>query len=134
MGSVIAVNLFHVELAHEGDGICGDDLAGHHDREAGRIRNHKVCRHQLRAFLEPVVNLLARQPDEFAIGVVVAHVKRLPHMALVAHALGFFAESIMEAAEVGQVRYVGHQRFHPRGKFRLLFAPPLGEALLDLAR
>ncbi len=55
-------------------------------------------------------------------------------MALVAYALGFFAENIMETAEVGQVRYVGHQRFHPRGEIRLLFAAPLGEALLDLAR
>src|SRR6185437_7944726 len=39
---VVAMNFLHIELAHEVNRILGDDLPGHHDREAWRIRDDEV--------------------------------------------------------------------------------------------
>ena len=40
---VVAVDLLHVELAHELDGVGLDHLSGHHDREARRVGDHEVA-------------------------------------------------------------------------------------------
>ncbi len=41
-GGVVAVDLLHIQLAHEVDRFLRDHLARHHDREAGRIRDDEV--------------------------------------------------------------------------------------------
>src|SRR6478609_5330594 len=49
---VVAMDLLHIELAHEVDGFLSDDLSWHHDREAGRIRDDKARRDQVGAVLQ----------------------------------------------------------------------------------
>src|SRR3954467_4555075 len=63
---VVAMDFLHIELAHEVDGLLGDDLAGHHDRETGRIRNDEACRYQLWSVLQPSVDLDIGEVDELA--------------------------------------------------------------------
>src|SRR4051794_30701540 len=41
---VEAMDLLHVQLAHERDRLGVDHLPRHHDREAGRVRDHEVRR------------------------------------------------------------------------------------------
>src|SRR6478672_11610428 len=43
-GCLVAVDFLHIELAHEVDGLLRNDLARHHDWEAGRIRDHELRR------------------------------------------------------------------------------------------
>src|SRR3954452_9719229 len=54
---VVAVDLLHIELAHEVDGFLGNHLARHHDRKARRVRNDEVGRDQIRTILEAPVYL-----------------------------------------------------------------------------
>src|ERR1700722_8073693 len=39
---VVAVDLLHIELAHEVDRLLGDDLSRHHDRKAWRIGDNEI--------------------------------------------------------------------------------------------
>src|SRR5438093_13707593 len=64
---VVAVDLLHVELAHERDDFLRNDLAGHHDRKARRVRDHELCRHELRALGQPVVDGLAVELHVFTV-------------------------------------------------------------------
>src|SRR5205085_2767655 len=54
---VVAMDLLHIELAHEVDGFLGDDLTRHHDREARRIRDHEAGGDQLGAGLQATIDL-----------------------------------------------------------------------------
>ena len=131
---VVAVDLLHVELAHERDDLLRDDLARHHDREAGRIRDHELRRDQLRALGEPLVDLLALELDVLDVGGVVGHVVRLAHVPFLGGALRVVAEGVVEALEVGQVRHVLDQRLHPRRKAARSVPAALGEPLVDRPR
>ena len=66
LGRLVTVNLLHIELAHEVDGVLRQHLAGHHDREARRIGNDEVCRHQIRPLFESLVDLGAVERHVFA--------------------------------------------------------------------
>src|SRR5688500_10855351 len=88
LGGAIAVDLLHVELAHEGDRLRRDDLRRDHARKARRVGDHEVCRHELGSVLEPVVDRRARELHELAIGLVVGHEERRAHVARVARAPG----------------------------------------------
>src|SRR5579871_6367276 len=53
---VVAVDLLHIELAHEVDGFLGDHLTGYHDWKAGRIGDDKTRRDQIRTVLQTAVD------------------------------------------------------------------------------
>src|SRR4051794_3935032 len=75
---VVAMDLLHIELAHEVDGFLRDNLAGHHDRKAWRIRNDEVGGNQLRTVLQAPVNLRVRKADVFATTGIIGRVKAAP--------------------------------------------------------
>ena len=83
LGRVVAVDLLHIELAHEVDRFLRDDLPGHHDREAGRIRNDEVGRDQIGTVLQAAVDLRIGQPDVFAAGRVVGGIEAAADVAFV---------------------------------------------------
>ena len=119
---VVAVDLLDVELAHELDRVGLDHLARHHDREAGRVRNHEVRRHERRPLLDAPVDLGALEREVLAPFLAVGHVERGAHVALERRAGRIVAEPVVEAAEVRQVGHVLHQRLDPR--WRTPRAPP----------
>src|SRR3984893_28367 len=56
-GCVVAMDFLHIELAHEVDGLLGDDLPRHHDRETRRIGDHEIGRDEIRAILQARVDV-----------------------------------------------------------------------------
>src|SRR4029077_9938544 len=95
-GGLVTVDLLHIELAHEGDRLVGDDLAGDHDREARWVRNDKVRRDQRRSLLEPLVHLRAVQFYVIAARFVIRLEERLPHVPFARAALGLIPEGFLE--------------------------------------
>src|SRR5438552_18167980 len=126
---MVAVNLLHIEFAHELDGLSRDNLAGDHDREAGGIGNHEVCRYGLAA-LHQIVDLLAVQLHMCAVILVVGKKEWCAHVAFVSLAPRVAAEGIMEAAEVWKVRHGGDEALDARVKRRLL-SGVLGESAIQ---
>src|SRR5215831_9040209 len=59
--SLVAVDLLHIQLAHELDDPGADNLPRYHDREAGWIGDDEVGRHQLGAALQPLVDVFAEE-------------------------------------------------------------------------
>src|SRR5205814_7199900 len=118
-GCVVAVDLLHIEFAHELNGLSCDNLAGDQNREAGWIWNHEVCRDGLAA-LNQIVDLLAVQLDMCAVILVVGEKEGCAHVAFVSLTPRVVAEGVMEAAEVWKVRYVGDEALDARVKRRLL--------------
>src|SRR5262249_18397164 len=70
-------------FAHEVDRLLGDDLPGHHDREAGRIRNDEIGGDEIGAALQPYVNLGIAELDVFAACFVVGGKKTTADVAFV---------------------------------------------------
>src|SRR5437667_352038 len=118
-GCLVAVDLLHIEFAHELNGLSGDNLAGDQDREAGGIRNHEVCRYGLAA-PHQIVDLLAVELYMCAVILVVSEKEGCAHVAFVSLAPRVVAERVMEAAEVWKVRHVGDEALDARVKRRLL--------------
>src|SRR5262245_14501665 len=79
---VEAVDLLHVELAHEADGAHVEHLARHHDRESRRVGDHEARGDQVRSAHEPLVDLLAPERDVLAALLVVRGVEAGAHVAL----------------------------------------------------
>src|SRR5438094_9057921 len=112
---MVAVDLLHIEFAHELNGLRRNNLAGNQDREAGWIRNHEVCRYGLAA-PHQIVDLLAIQLDMCAVIFVVGEKEGGAHVAFVSLAPRIVAKGIMEAAEVWKVGHVGDETLDPRVK------------------
>src|SRR5690242_5785415 len=51
-----AVNLFHVQFAHEIDRFSIDQLAGNHNGESRGVGNHEVSGDQIGTFLEATID------------------------------------------------------------------------------
>src|ERR1700710_1873291 len=80
---VVAMDLLDIELAHEVDGFLSDDLAGHHDREAGRIRNDETGRDQLRTILQAPIDLGVGQTNMLAPRRVVGGIEAAANIAFI---------------------------------------------------
>src|SRR5215813_1782812 len=126
---VEAVDLLHVELAHEADGPGVEDLARHHDREPRRVGDHEARRDQVRSTHEPLVDLLAPERDVLTAVLVVRGVEAGPHVALDGGAL--LAEAVVEAREVWQIRHVFHERLDARSERSALAVGAVGELVVD---
>src|SRR4029078_5650552 len=63
---VVAMDFVHIELAHEVDGFLGDDLSWHHDREAGRVRNHETGGDEFRTSRQATIALGITQAEDSA--------------------------------------------------------------------
>src|SRR5256886_16400435 len=118
-GCVVAVDLLHIELAHELNGLSRDNLAGDQDREAGWIGNHEICRYGL-ATPHQIVDLLAVQLYMCAVILFVGEKEGCAHVAFVRLAPRIVAEGVMEAAEVWKVGHVGDEALDALVKRRLL--------------
>src|SRR5438045_6996751 len=116
---MVAVDLRHIEVAHELNGLSCDNLAGDQDWEARGIGNHEVCRYGLAA-LHQIIDLLAVQFNMYAVIFVVGEKEGCAHVPFVSLTPRIFAESVMEAAEVWKVRHVGYEALNPRVKRRFL--------------
>src|SRR5438270_5367196 len=116
---VVAVDLLHIEFAHELNGLSRDNLAGNQDREAGGIGNHEACRYRLAA-LHQVVDLLAVQLDMCGVILVIGKKEGCAHVAFVSLAPRIIAEGVMEAAKVWKVGHIGDEAFDACVKSRLL--------------
>src|SRR5438093_12940640 len=112
---MVAVDLFHIELAHELSRLRRNNLAGDHDREAWRIRDHEFCRDGLAA-LNQIIDLLAVELDMRAVLLVIGEEERRAHVAFVSLAPWIVAEGVVEAAEVWKVRHVGDEALDARIK------------------
>src|SRR5438034_3445092 len=122
-GCVVAVDLLHIEFAHELNGLSCDNLTGNQDREAGGIGNHEVCRYGLAA-LHQIVDLLAVQLDICAVIFVVGEKEWCTHVPFVSLTPRIVAEGVMEAAEVWKIWHVGDEALDARVKRRLLVGIP----------
>src|SRR4051794_30346300 len=60
---LVPVDFLHIELAHEGDRLGRDHLAGDHDGEPGRVRNDEIGGDERRAVLQALVHLRTVQLD-----------------------------------------------------------------------
>src|ERR1700722_2766790 len=130
---VVAVDLLHIELAHEVDRLLGDDLSGDHDREAWRIGNDEIRRNQIGAVLQAAVDLRIVEAEIFATRRIVSGEESGADVTLVGPLSGIATEAIMEVREVWQVRYIRHQAFHPRIEYGTGVRATLGKITLDLA-
>src|SRR5436190_5424849 len=112
---MVAVDLLHIEFAHELNGLSCDNLAGDQDWEPRGIGNHEVCRYGLAA-LHQIIDLLAVQFNMYAVIFVVGEKEGCAHVPFVSLTPRIFAEGVMEAAEVWKVRHVGYEALNPRVK------------------
>jgi len=103
------VNLLYIELAHEINGFRGNHLAGHHDRKARRVWNNKIGGDKSRPFFKTTINLLIEKLQMLALLFTVCAKETCPHIALAGKTVRIFAESVMEAAEIGKIRHIFHQ-------------------------
>src|SRR5262245_12181827 len=108
------MDLLHIELAHEVDRFLCDHLAGHHDREARRIRDDEVRGDEIRTLFQSTVDFWIEKPDIVAMGGIVCCVEPCADIAFVGAPACVGPESFMEMRKVRQVWYVGHQALHPR--------------------
>src|SRR5688572_24525601 len=131
---VIAVNLLHVELAHEGDRLGGNDLSGDHDREPGRVGNDEVGGDELGTVFQPLVDVGTGQLDDLAVRGVIGHVERVADVADIRRSARIVPEHVVESAEVRQIRHVLHQRPHAGDELRACGLAALIELALDLPR
>ncbi len=130
---LVAVDLLHIELAHEVDRLGGQHLARHHDREARRIGNDEIGRDEIRPVLQPLVDLRRRAAERTRSPP--RHRRRRRRCACRPRCVpgpGIAAEGLVEAAEVRQVRHVVHQALHARLERRLRALAAILQPRLDL--
>src|SRR5262245_20337218 len=113
LGRVVTMDLLHIELAHEVDRFPCDHLAGHHDREARRIRDDEVRGDQIRTLFQSTVDFRIGKPDMIAMLGIVGCVEPRADIAFVGAPACVRPERFMEMREVRQVRHVGHQALYP---------------------
>src|SRR5579863_10754883 len=130
---VVAVDLLHIELAHEVDGLLGDDLAGYHDRKTWRIGNDKTRGDQIGAVLQAAVDLRIAQADIIASSCVVGRKEAAADIALVSLLPSIAAEAFMEVREVRQIGHVYHEALDPGVERLDRIRATLGKIALDLA-
>src|SRR5258708_34555911 len=130
---VVAMDFLDVELAHEVDGFLGNDLAGHHDREAGRVGDDEVRRDQIGTALQATVDLLIVQTDVLASGFIIGGIEAAADVALVGLVSGVAAEAVVEARKVRQIGHVRHQTLDAGGERAGGVGAALGDIPIDLA-
>src|SRR6184192_4624879 len=121
---MVAVDLLHIEFAHELNGLSRDNLARNQDREAGGIGNHEVCRYRVAA-LHQVIYLLAVQLHVCGVILVIGKKEGCAHVAFVSLAPRIVAEGVMEAAKVWKVGHIGDEAFDARVKSLITDVPEL---------
>src|SRR5438067_846036 len=111
---VITMDLLHIELAHEINGFLRDDLAGHHDWKAGRIRNDESGGDQLRATHQAPIDLGVQKADVFTAMGIIGRVEATPDIAFVSPLASIAAEAVVKSREVWQVWYIRHKTLDAR--------------------
>src|ERR1700733_834035 len=129
---VVAMDLLHIELAHEVDRLLGDDLSGHHDGEAWWIGDDEIRRYQIGPVLQAAVDLRIVEAEIFTTRRVVSCKEAGADVTLVGSLSGIAAEAVMEMREIWQIRHVRHHAFHPRIEYGTGIGTALGKITLDL--
>src|SRR5580693_8145118 len=93
--SLVTVDLLDIELAHEVDRFLCQYLAGHHDREAGRIGNDEIRRNQQWALLQSAIDFLIVQPDVLAARSTVRGIEAATNVAFGRADTGIASEGVM---------------------------------------
>ena len=133
LGRVVTVDFLHIELAHEVDRFLCDHLAGHHDREARRIRYDEVGGDQFRTLFQSTIDFGIGKPDMVAMCSIVGCIESRTDIAFVGPLAGVLSEYLMEMREVRQVRHIGHQALHPSIECLPDVWAALSQTLVDFA-
>src|ERR1700722_13811803 len=129
---VVAVDLLHIELAHEVDRLLGDDLSGNHNGEAWWIGDDETRRYQIAPVFQAAVDLRIVEAEIFTTRRVVSCKEAGADVTLVGSLSGIAAEAVMEMREIWQIRHVRHHAFHPRIEYGTGIGTALGKITLDL--
>src|ERR1700744_1371528 len=93
---VVAVDLLHIELAHEVDRLLGHYLSGHHDRETWRVRDDEIRRYQIGPVLQAPVDLRIIEAKIFATRSIVGDKESRANVTFIGPLAGVAAEALME--------------------------------------